>query len=111
MALFVPASRASETLDISKYLLRKYGETLLPPEIVNRKKLGFPVPLDSWLKTDMKRVAREILLDKRTIDRGLWRGDKLREMLDDDPQLDYDFHGKRVWMLMNVELWMREFID
>ena len=27
------------------------------------------------------------------------------------PQLDHDFHGKRVWMLINVELWMREFID
>ena len=37
-------------MDVSKYLLRKFGDKKLPIEISQKKKLGFPVPLDKWLK-------------------------------------------------------------
>ncbi|MFQ5852681.1 MAG: asparagine synthase (glutamine-hydrolyzing) [Candidatus Binatia bacterium] len=109
--LFVAADRASEWLDVSKYLLRRQAQSYLPKTITGRKKLGFPVPLDSWFRSKMGGFAREILLDERTRARGVFRVDRLEQLLNADPNLDYDFFGKRIWMLMNIELWMRGFFD
>ncbi len=110
-ALFVSSFSASERFDESKSILRTYARGLLPETIVHRKKLGFPVPLDRWLKEGLGQMAQNILLDERTRRRGLFRFDKMERLLSNPQNLDYDFWGKKVWMLMNVELWYREYID
>jgi len=110
-SLFTNSFQASEKLDYSKYLLRQLGFKHLPKEIVARKKKGFPVPLDSWIRGGMIKHAREILLDEKTIDRGIFRQSQLEQILNKKQNLDYDFWGKKIWMLMNVEIWFREFID
>lgn len=108
---FYFSEKASEWLDVNKYLLRKLGEKKLPNEIAYRKKLGFPVPLDSWMNGKMKNFARDILLDKKTLDRKIFRPERLESLLNNSRNLEYDFYGKKVWMLINIELWFREFID
>jgi asparagine synthase (glutamine-hydrolysing) len=59
----------------------------------------------------MINSAKEILLDPRSSKRGIFRSNRLEFLLSNPQKLDYDFWGKKVWMLMNVELWFREFID
>ena len=110
-ALLMKSEDFSEVLDINKYLLRRLADDLLPREIARRKKLGFPTPLDHWLAGPLRQRAREILLDPMTRRRGLFRTEVLERLLDDAPDQKYDFHGKRIWMLMNVELWFRLHID
>ncbi|HEY4477422.1 MAG TPA: asparagine synthase (glutamine-hydrolyzing) [Candidatus Paceibacterota bacterium] len=110
-ALFASSFSASERLDQSKAILRTYAKKLLPKKIVYRKKLGFPVPLDRWLREGLMDMAHNILLDKKTRERGLLRTDRVEKLLSNPQNLHYDFWGKKVWMLMNVELWYREFID
>ena len=110
-SIFTHSFQASENLDYSKYILRKLGSKTLPKEIVSRRKKGFPVPLDSWINNGMIEHAKEILLDDKTRSRGVFRHSQLEKMLNNNQRLDYDFWGKKVWMLMNVELWFREFID
>lgn len=110
-AVFVSSSSASERLDESKSILRTYAKHLLPKEIVHRKKLGFPVPLDHWLTGGPREVAKNILLDQTTRNRGLFRPDTIETLLTNPQNLPYDFWGKKVWMLMNIELWYREYID
>lgn len=110
-ALFCNSFEASEKLDYSKHILRKFSEGIIPKEISYRKKLGFPVPLNSWIKDGMVKHVKEILLDDRVSKRGLFRKDKIERLINDRQNLDYDFWGKKIWMLMNVELWFQEFID
>lgn len=110
-ALFQNSFEASENLDDSKYILRKLSEKYLPKQISYRKKKGFPVPLDSWIKDGMATVAKDILLDKKTRDRGIFNHTSLEKLINNRQELDYDFWGKKIWMLMNVELWYREYID
>lgn len=105
------AARASEWLDTNKYLLRKLAGRMLPDSISRRKKLGFPTPLDGWLRDGLMDSARDLLLDKRTRERGIFNQKALTQLLAAAQNLPYDFYGKKVWMLMNVELWFREFID
>ena len=110
-ALFYSSANASEVLDTNKFILRKTGAQLLPKEIAYRKKLGFPTPLDNWFKTGLINYAREILLDQFAIDRNIFNKEKMEKFLTSNENLPYDFYGKKIWMLMNVELWYRDFID
>ncbi len=111
LALFHSSFSASEWLDINKDILRKVGSRLLPEEIYSRKKLGFPTPLDLWIKQGLSKQAKEILLDPIVFRRGIFRRDKVEDLLNNRQILNYDFWGKKIWMLMNVELWFREVID
>lgn len=109
--LFMKSATASERLDISKYLLRRLADDHLPAHISRRKKLGFPAPLDAWFGGPLQRFAKEILLDQRTRQRGFLNMAKTEALLSNPQDLGYDSYGKRVWMLVNVELWFRAHID
>jgi len=108
-ALFHSSFEISEWLDTNKYLLRKLGSRLLPDKIAFRKKLGFPTPLDKWFEKGMIDFAKEILLDNMTHSRGIFDIAKIEQYLNNQQNLPYDFYGKKVWMLTNIELWFRHF--
>lgn len=109
--LFYSASEVSERLDTTKYMLRQVSAPFLPREIATRKKLGFPTPLDIWMNRGLQHLAREVLLSPRALARGIFEPRKLRQFLDRNQNLPYDFYGKKVWMLLNIEIWMRTAID
>jgi len=110
-AITKPAARVSEWLDTNKYLLRRIGDRLLPHAISQRRKLGFPTPLDEWFRSGLLQSARDLLLDKTSRERGIFNHEAMAQLLAGQQHLPYDFYGKKVWMLMNVELWFRELID
>src|SRR4029434_4786447 len=60
VGLEVP-TRTNET----KYALRRALEGIVPPAIVNRKKLGFPTPTRVWLKSEMYDWAHDLLSRSR----------------------------------------------
>ena len=64
-----------------------------------------------WMGDGAVNLCREVLLDGQTKKRGIFRTDRIEELLNRPQRLQYDFWGKKVWMLMNVELWFREFMD
>lgn len=109
--VFRKAENFSEKLDTTKYLLRKLGDERLPRQISRRKKQGFPVPLDAWFGGSIKQLAQDILLDNRTRARGVFDMQTVETLLQGPARSQYDFHGKRIWMLMNVEIWFRKHID
>ena len=111
LSVFDNSFNNSEKNDISKYLLRKLSLKYLPKEISYKKKLGFPVPLDKWLGGSFLIYAKEILLDKKTSKRGIYDTSQIENLLNNKQKLSYDFWGKKIWMLINVELWARNFID
>lgn len=110
-SLVTPAFRASESLDTTKSVLRRVADRYLPPALTGRKKMGFPTPLDDWMQAGMLDQAREILLDGAAQRRGLFNRTAMERFLSEPQRLDYDFYGKKVWMYMNVELWLQEVVD
>ena len=46
---------------IGKYVLKKAMAADLPPEVVNRPKTGFGVPLRGWIKNEMSVLINEYL--------------------------------------------------
>ena len=108
-SLFSNNFNYSEKFDKNKYLLREISKKYLPTIISNRKKSGFPLPMNDWMNS---RQVKEILLDQKTLSRGLYNEEYLNKIIQtkDDKDL-YDFNGKKIWMIINLEIWMREFLD
>lgn len=94
----------------TKFILKKAFESLLPKEIIYRKKMGFGVPLYRWFRQDLKDIMYEVLLAKKTIERGYFKQDAVKQLLDDHVAMRAD-HSYRIWALLLLELWHRVFID
>ena len=93
-----------------KLLVKKVAEKFLPHDIVHRPKMGFPVPFDRWLKDGSLGMVSEILLDKRTRDRGYFNAPYIEKLLKSHRSEQRDYQNQ-IWMLLNFELWHRVFID
>ncbi len=93
-----------------KRILKEVFADLLPPAILRRKKMGFGVPLDHWFRDELKDFARDVLLDDRTQQRGYFRPEVVAAMLDAHQQGQFD-HSPRLWALLVLELWHREWVD
>ncbi|MGE0451156.1 MAG: asparagine synthase (glutamine-hydrolyzing), partial [Vicinamibacterales bacterium] len=94
----------------TKRVLREAMKGVLPDEILTRPKMGFPVPFSRWTRGAWNDVAREVLLDRRTRQRGLVDSAAVDVLLRDHAAHRTDA-GDPLWMLMNLELWFRTFVD
>ena len=83
---------------------------ILPASILKRPKMGFPVPFGSWIKEGWSGVARDVLLDRRSKERGLLDPAAVGQLLSDHAAGRID-GGDHIWSLLNLELWYRTFID
>lgn len=105
-SLLLNCDQISEEHDIPKYLLKKIFEGELPKQVVWRKKVGFPVPLDAWFKGGFKNYARKVLLSKKCRQRGIFDLKNIEKMLKYESGKRF---GYKVWMMINLELWFREY--
>jgi asparagine synthase (glutamine-hydrolysing) len=103
------SSQISEVHDITKYALRMAFADDLPSEIVARKKMGFPVPLHRWLGGKFLGLARSVLLDPVVCHRGLFNVATLERWLNDPSHFESHEFGLKVWMLMNVEMFLSQY--
>ena len=93
-----------------KGLLRDAMRPWLPPEILDRPKQGFCVPMADWLRTDLRPLAEDVLLDPSSHDRGYFRQEEVRDLLGRHSRGEAD-NSNMIWALLVHELWHREFVD
>jgi asparagine synthase (glutamine-hydrolysing) len=93
-----------------KYLLRKIVAGVLPERVVRRRKMGFGVPIDHWLRHELREMAGDVLLDARARGRGYFRPEVVRRYLDEHARGVAHHHG-RLWSLLVLELWHRTHVD
>jgi asparagine synthase (glutamine-hydrolysing) len=72
--------------------------------------MGFPVPFGAWVRGPWNGVVREVLLDRRSRERGILDTDAVDRLLRDHASGRVD-GGDHIWSLLNLELWYRTFID
>jgi asparagine synthase (glutamine-hydrolysing) len=91
----------------TKYLAKKALSAQVPKEILQRRKAGFPVPYESWLRTDLKGWLHEVLLDSRTLDRGYFEKVSIIRLVDQNQRSGR--YSKEIFSLAVLELWHRMF--
>jgi asparagine synthase (glutamine-hydrolysing) len=94
----------------TKWILREAVKPLLPPAILTRRKMGFPVPFAIWMRGRGADLARDVLLDTDARQRGLTEPAAVAALIDAHAAGAADA-GDALWSLINLELWYRTFID
>lgn len=111
--VFAVAERLPHELKIShgttKYALRRAMEKIVPPHVLHRRKLGFPVPLRHWLAgPELYDWAREQLLAAQVGD--LLDTGAVLEMLEEHRRGDSD-HSRRIWVALCFVIWHGIFVE
>ena len=92
-----------------KRLLRLAVKDLVPGPILRRTKRGFGLPLRRWMKEDLAPLVEDVLFDRTARERGLFEPSEVRRLVAAvDRRRDA---ADRVWTLLVLELWFREFVD
>lgn len=91
-----------------KRLLKIAFTDLLPSENVDRRKMGFGVPVGQWFRGPMRELLCDsLLLDSKS--RSYFQPLEIARLVDDHLNERAD-HSYRLWNLLMLELWQREFI-
>ena len=97
------------TRSTTKYALRRALEPIIPPHVLNRPKLGFPVPIRHWLRAgELMDWAYAMTASSQTdalIDRSV-----VRTMLDEHRSGVSD-HSRRLWTVLIFMLWHAIFVE
>jgi asparagine synthase (glutamine-hydrolysing) len=94
----------------TKYLLKRVLKRLLPAENLNRKKMGFGVPLSHWFRGSLQGFLREILLSEKALNRNLFKPESVLRLIELHTRGERDV-AHQLWTLLMLELWFQRFID
>ena len=105
LALRLPSSfkvRSGET----KWIVKQVADRHLPSTITRRRKVGFKVPLDAWLRTELRDVTRDLLLSEESQLSGVVDRQEVQRLLTlhDTGRRNEEI---RIWTLLSLEQWLR----
>lgn len=93
----------------TKYALRKAMEQIVPPHVLHRKKLGFPVPMRHWLAGDeLYGWAQDQINESQTED--IFNKKEVLEMLKEHRDGVSD-HSRRLWTVLSFMIWHGIFVE
>jgi asparagine synthase (glutamine-hydrolysing) len=93
-----------------KYLFRRAMEGVLPDRILYKRKQGFSAPDQSWYQGPLMTYIRGVLLDRRTLSRGVFQEAYVRRVLEEHLTGKVN-HRLLIWSLLSFEFWNRLFLD
>jgi len=92
-----------------KYIWKKALSKRIPKPILERKKAGFPVPYESWLRNEFRDQIRDILTDRKTLQRGYFQKEGIERLL--KANVEHGLYPKELFSLVTLELWHRMFLE
>jgi asparagine synthase (glutamine-hydrolysing) len=92
----------------TKRILRQAVKRLLPPDVLNRPKIGFRVPVNEWFQGPMRDYLLDHLTSPDSLTRDYFQRDALQRMLHEHLS-GMQNHEKLLWALLSLEIWHREY--
>ena len=108
-AASIPAEVKMRTIR-TKRLLKSAMADRLPGDLLKRPKMGFGVPIERWLRNELRETCYDVLLSADARARGLFRPEAVQRLLDDH-NAGCHANQYRIWALLFLELWFRMWID
>ncbi len=97
------AEEYSEKADTPKYILKKSAEAFLPEQLVYRKKVGFPIPLNRYF-VSLEDYGEKLLRESETFSAG-----PCTDLISDLKQLRLP--AQSLWMLINIEKFRKMYFE
>ena len=94
---------------ISKYIFKKSLENILPEEILYRKKMGFGIPVDAWFRGPLKNYVSQIIINESRLINQIMKREALEKLFDENTSRGG--RGRKLWLILCLELWYREYFN
>jgi asparagine synthase (glutamine-hydrolysing) len=93
-----------------KHVLKEVAATLVPREILDRRKQGFGVPLGTWFRGNLRELFADTLLSPASLQRGYFQPAFVRQIVNEHLTGKRD-HTLRLWQLVVFEKWQQQYVN
>jgi asparagine synthase (glutamine-hydrolysing) len=93
----------------AKHILKDVARSLVPPDLIDRPKMGFGIPRAEWLRNGMKEIMIDTLTDSTATQRGWFNSTEVRRVI--DIHLAGEDKDNLIWPILMLELWARTWLD
>jgi asparagine synthase (glutamine-hydrolysing) len=97
----------AENFDIPKYILKKSFQDIVPPPIIERRKLAFPVPLDQWMQHSHRGYVWNTIRESSVMPE-MFDLEEVEQLIRKTETPNYSM---KVWMLLNVSIWLDSYFS
>lgn len=109
-AFSLPSEYKIKNFNKTKNIFREAFSDILPPEIKNRGKMGFGIPLGPWFRKELRKIFEENCINDGFINRGYFKKDQLLKLWDEHLNGKRD-HGYKLWTILILELWHKTYMN
>jgi asparagine synthase (glutamine-hydrolysing) len=93
----------------TKRILKHAFRNRVPKAILTRKKAGFPIPYNKWLRNEAKEFVGDTLMSHKALERGLFNKVPLVALI--DHFFETGAGSKMIFSLLVLELWQKLFLE
>lgn len=93
----------------TKYILKQIVHKYIPKEVMERPKMGFSIPIESWLKNELRDMVMEYLSESSIKAHGLFNTSEVRMLVNDFMAGRTENHVK-IWHLLMFQMWYKKWM-
>ena len=93
----------------TKHILKEVARSLVPPELIDRPKMGFGIPRAEWLRSEMKEMLIDTLTDATAIQRDWFNKHEVKKLI--ELHMGGEDKDSILWPILILELWARTWLD
>ena len=105
-AATIPADKKFKDGQLKRMLLKTFSNILTPSIVQRKDKMGFPVPLNDWMKSELKDFVNDIFLVQQRRERPYFNTKAIMKGLDGETKF-----SRKIWGMLSLELWHQNFHD